>query len=127
MYVLLILFEATEFVKTPNGPLWNKINEPGVSYCRKHWWTNLLFLNNYLYTDEPVRLPSRIMIVFFNQILFQVHSTRMVLSNRFSTIYLRPSTAHDNLQISNDYKTSNINLHTHIIISSCNRDILLCI
>ena len=70
MYVLLILFEATEFAKTPNGPLWNKINEPGVSYCRKHWWTNLLFLNNYLYTDEPVRLPSRIMIVFYKQILF---------------------------------------------------------
>lgn len=58
MYVLLILFEATEFVNAPNGPLWRKINKPGMSFCRKHWWTNLLFLNNYLYTSEPVRLSN---------------------------------------------------------------------
>lgn len=55
MYALLMLFEATEIVKSPSGPLWNKINDPGMSFCRKHWWTNLLFLNNYLYTSEPVR------------------------------------------------------------------------
>lgn len=122
-----MLLEATDIVNSTNGPLWHKINEPRTSFCRKHWWTNLLFLNNYLYTSEPVRLSPKNITILYNQISFQVYSTRMVLSNRFSTIYLRTTSAHDNLQVSKNYKTSDINLHTSIFISSCNRDSLLCI
>nr|XP_018904118.1 PREDICTED: nose resistant to fluoxetine protein 6-like [Bemisia tabaci] len=30
-----------------NGPMWKTVIETEVDYCRKGWWTNLLFINNY--------------------------------------------------------------------------------
>jgi len=36
------------------GPAWRQFNEPEKQFCRKNYWTNLLFVNNYVASDEPV-------------------------------------------------------------------------
>ncbi|XP_055933986.1 nose resistant to fluoxetine protein 6-like isoform X2 [Argiope bruennichi] len=30
-----------------SGPLWNSALDPPVSACENHWWTNLLYINNF--------------------------------------------------------------------------------
>ncbi|CAH1776315.1 unnamed protein product, partial [Owenia fusiformis] len=52
VYMILIMFLATLFKYTGDGPLWPlRMNE--VEGCRMHWWTNLLYINN-LYIPGPL-------------------------------------------------------------------------
>ncbi|XP_061502943.1 nose resistant to fluoxetine protein 6 [Anopheles gambiae] len=53
VYAFIMFLEATWLVRYLDGPLWRKGFETGRTYCRKHWWVNLLYINNYYATDEP--------------------------------------------------------------------------
>ncbi|XP_075235085.1 nose resistant to fluoxetine protein 6-like [Lycorma delicatula] len=43
---------------TGDGPLWNSRIGVQSERCRKNWWINLLFLNNYINTDEMCMVQS---------------------------------------------------------------------
>uniref|UniRef100_A0A182V4U1 Acyltransferase 3 domain-containing protein n=1 Tax=Anopheles merus TaxID=30066 RepID=A0A182V4U1_ANOME len=58
VYAFVMLFEATWVVRLADGPLWQKGFETGRSYCRKNWWVNLLYINNYYKVDEPCMLHT---------------------------------------------------------------------
>jgi peptidoglycan/LPS O-acetylase OafA/YrhL len=50
MYGFVIFFYATVVPHMGTGPLWQKmVDETGL--CRKQWWTNLLFVNNFHPTE----------------------------------------------------------------------------
>lgn len=50
MYSFVIFFYATVVPHMGSGPLWYKmVAETGQ--CRKYWWTNLLFINNFHPTE----------------------------------------------------------------------------
>ncbi|XP_058832868.1 nose resistant to fluoxetine protein 6-like [Topomyia yanbarensis] len=53
VYALVLLFEATWFVRLQDGPFWRRATETGLTYCRRNWWINLLYLNNYFTLDQP--------------------------------------------------------------------------
>lgn len=36
------------------GPLWETIVLRESNRCRENWWTNLLYINNYVHTDNQV-------------------------------------------------------------------------
>ncbi|XP_058461747.1 O-acyltransferase like protein-like [Malaya genurostris] len=48
-YAFMIFYEATLFKYTKQTP--HAANF--VDYCSEHWWSNLLFINNYVHLDEP--------------------------------------------------------------------------
>lgn len=56
-YALVILFYASVFYKTGSGPLWDSFIGVERDACRDYWWTNLLYINNYVPTDTLVRGP----------------------------------------------------------------------
>lgn len=56
VYAFLIFYNATWLLKMQDGPIWNHEVEPEQTYCRRNWWTNLLFVNNYVHRTEPVSL-----------------------------------------------------------------------
>uniref|UniRef100_A0A182KD11 Acyltransferase 3 domain-containing protein n=1 Tax=Anopheles christyi TaxID=43041 RepID=A0A182KD11_9DIPT len=58
VYAFVMLFEATWVVRLSDGPLWQKGFETGRSYCRKNWWVNMLYINNYYKVDEPCMLHT---------------------------------------------------------------------
>jgi hypothetical protein len=52
--VFFLLFTMTFVYNLDSGPLWERINYAEVQFCRRNWWTNMLFLNNYISGDEKV-------------------------------------------------------------------------
>ncbi|XP_058456507.1 nose resistant to fluoxetine protein 6-like [Malaya genurostris] len=53
VYALVLLFQATWFVRLQDGPFWRRAAETELTYCRRNWWVNLLYLNNYYTYEQP--------------------------------------------------------------------------
>jgi len=51
VYVVIMLMEVTVFTYISEGPFWKPI-EP--TYCRNSWWTNLLYINNFVKQEDTV-------------------------------------------------------------------------
>lgn len=56
VYAFVILLHATWLSKLQDGPLWKMGTETERAFCRRNWWTNLLYVNNYINGDQPVRI-----------------------------------------------------------------------
>ncbi|XP_026804539.1 nose resistant to fluoxetine protein 6-like [Rhopalosiphum maidis] len=52
MYITVIAIFAFILPYMGDGPLWKLIVYPEAEFCRKNWWTNLLFINNYVHSNE---------------------------------------------------------------------------
>ncbi|XP_058461156.1 nose resistant to fluoxetine protein 6-like [Malaya genurostris] len=52
-YAYVLLLHATWLPKLQDGPLWKRGTETERYFCRKNWWTNMLYVNNYVNADEP--------------------------------------------------------------------------
>jgi len=55
VYGLMIAFHTFVLLHMADGPLWKKIAIQESDYCQNSWWSNLLFINNYVHADRPVR------------------------------------------------------------------------
>uniref|UniRef100_A0A182LZY6 Acyltransferase 3 domain-containing protein n=1 Tax=Anopheles culicifacies TaxID=139723 RepID=A0A182LZY6_9DIPT len=53
VYAFVILLHGTWLFKLQTGPLWRYAAETEQTFCRRNWWTNLLYINNYVHADEP--------------------------------------------------------------------------
>ncbi|XP_047118230.1 O-acyltransferase like protein-like [Schistocerca piceifrons] len=51
-YVAVVAVYATLLERAGAGPLWRQTIGPQADWCRRHWYLNLLFLNNYVATEE---------------------------------------------------------------------------
>ncbi|XP_058123502.1 nose resistant to fluoxetine protein 6-like [Anopheles ziemanni] len=52
-YAFILLLHATWLPKLQDGPFWPRGAEVERNLCRRNWWTNLLYVNNYVNADEP--------------------------------------------------------------------------
>lgn len=64
----MLLFNATLLYKLQDGPLWANWTDNERLFCRRHGWTNMLYLNNFIAAKEPVR---RRLIFYFAIILLK--------------------------------------------------------
>ncbi|XP_062542684.1 nose resistant to fluoxetine protein 6-like isoform X2 [Armigeres subalbatus] len=53
VYAFVILLQATWLSKLQDGPMWKVGTASERAFCRRNWWTNLLYVNNYLHGDQP--------------------------------------------------------------------------
>jgi len=44
----VVAFYALAFKNLGSGPLWNSMVTPEAHACANLWWTNLLYVNNYV-------------------------------------------------------------------------------
>lgn len=59
VYGFVILLRASTIsLKWDDGPIWQKYIRADLGTCRKNWWTNLLFINNYVNFNENVRAEN---------------------------------------------------------------------
>ena len=49
--IFMVLLNATWLYRLDNGPFWDKIVYAERQACRANWWTNILFINNYVGGD----------------------------------------------------------------------------
>lgn len=84
LYIFFIFFSSTWLIHVGSGPIWKLATEVERTHCRKNWWTNLLFINNYVNADEPCFLQS-----FFLSVDFQMLIIALIM---FSIIWKNPKT-----------------------------------
>ncbi|XP_023719923.1 nose resistant to fluoxetine protein 6 isoform X5 [Cryptotermes secundus] len=51
-YAFVIFFYATLLSRLGSGPLWDTWAGANRDYCVANWWTNLLYINNYINLDQ---------------------------------------------------------------------------
>ncbi|XP_058836497.1 regulator of hypoxia-inducible factor 1-like [Topomyia yanbarensis] len=49
VYAIVIFFQASWYQRMSDGPIAYRYKD----YCRDNWWTNMLFVNNYINPNEP--------------------------------------------------------------------------
>lgn len=54
IYFVVIFLHATWLNRASNGPLWLHSVDTERTFCRNNWWANVLYVNNYFTTSEPV-------------------------------------------------------------------------
>jgi len=52
--LVIIFFYATLFYKLGSGPHWDEVVGLERDSCQNNWWTNLLFINNYVNSRNVV-------------------------------------------------------------------------
>ncbi|KOB64652.1 Nose resistant to fluoxetine protein 6, partial [Operophtera brumata] len=57
-YLVVILFYMTWFPKIGEGPLWDDRLMLEQERCMASWWTNILYINNYVNTDQLCMFQS---------------------------------------------------------------------
>ncbi|KAJ8964553.1 hypothetical protein NQ314_004852 [Rhamnusium bicolor] len=57
-YCIILAFYCTLFVKLGNGPLWHERVGLEREKCREAWWTNMLYINNYVDTKHYCMFQS---------------------------------------------------------------------
>ncbi|XP_058065856.1 nose resistant to fluoxetine protein 6-like [Anopheles bellator] len=79
VYAFMMMLEATWLVRYLDGPLWRKGFETSRTYCRRHWWANLLYINNYYATDEPCMQQSWYLAADFHMFVYGLVVCAIVL------------------------------------------------
>ncbi|XP_044262126.1 nose resistant to fluoxetine protein 6-like [Tribolium madens] len=57
-YLVVIGFYCTFLSRIGDGPLWDSRIKNEQEKCQKSWWTNLLYVNNYVNTDNMCMFQS---------------------------------------------------------------------
>ncbi|XP_046394956.1 O-acyltransferase like protein-like [Ischnura elegans] len=52
-YAVVVFFYATLLYRLGSGPAWDTLVGYNAKTCRLNWWTNLLYVNNYVKIEEP--------------------------------------------------------------------------
>ncbi|XP_050427218.1 nose resistant to fluoxetine protein 6-like [Adelges cooleyi] len=58
VYAALIVTYIFVLPYMNSGPYWQNIVYRESERCQKNWWTNVLFINNYVHTDELCIIPA---------------------------------------------------------------------
>jgi hypothetical protein len=54
--MVVLAFYSTVLAKIGSGPLWQKKVGVEVDRCVASWWANILYINNYVNTDQLVSI-----------------------------------------------------------------------
>ncbi|XP_052567049.1 uncharacterized protein LOC120431211 isoform X2 [Culex pipiens pallens] len=78
VYLFMILIAATLFRRIPLGPLYDRIVGAESSNCRTNWWSNLLFVNNYVNGNDTCLRASWYLSADLQYYLFGIFALLMM-------------------------------------------------
>lgn len=81
-------FDVALYRYMADGPFWNQ-NGIENNYCSRSWWTNAIYLNNFLRLDEQVSMKAAIQKAVLNVIFPLVHELELVSCQRLPVLRLR--------------------------------------
>lgn len=50
--LLVILFNATFFIRLGDGPFWRHAAAAEYTFCREYWWKNFFMINNFMLKES---------------------------------------------------------------------------
>lgn len=77
-YAMMIGFYATLFYKIGNGTQWNLWVGENRDCCKENWWTNLLYINNYVNLSRIVCILEKEFSSSFQLIISNSKTVREV-------------------------------------------------
>lgn len=51
-YLMMIGVTATWMYRLRDGPLWERFVGDYKDLCRQYYWSNIAYLNNYIFSDD---------------------------------------------------------------------------
>jgi hypothetical protein len=103
VYGFMLLLDATLLLHIHDGPMWPRVAETQRYFCRNNWWANVLFINNYVTTSEPVRSLANFVSLIKWIFSFSVFATNLVPSGRLPTLLRRSDLVDDHVEVSAKY------------------------
>lgn len=58
MMMVTIAFCATLLPYFGDGPMWTEVTSQYTQNCKANWWTNALYIHNFVHTDKRVNFTS---------------------------------------------------------------------
>lgn len=58
LQAIAILLHSTWLYRLGNGPIFTKFSYAERQFCRKNWWKNMLFIDNYANVKEKCLIQS---------------------------------------------------------------------
>ncbi|CRK96295.1 CLUMA_CG009715, isoform A [Clunio marinus] len=92
LLIFTILIHATWLYRLGDGPFWDRVNYPEKQFCRKNWWVNLLFLDNYINVEEKCLIHTWYLAADFwlriltTWCLIRIHKNRSLTIKIFSAV-----------------------------------------
>jgi hypothetical protein len=90
-YMVVIFFYCTLMSRIGDGPLWDSKIKLEQERCQKSWWTNLLYVNNYVKTEHMVGMVVASKTLKTSQELLLVYVSIVVLSRRLPPLHHSPA------------------------------------
>ncbi|XP_031617702.1 nose resistant to fluoxetine protein 6-like [Contarinia nasturtii] len=101
VYTFILLFNATFLYKLREGPSWPILADAERLACRNNWWTNLLYINNFVNVREPCMqhawyLAADFQLVIVGTLIQMIiwkftKWTKMVFGTTFAISFLIPA------------------------------------
>lgn len=88
LYAFVIFFSATWYTRLGDGPVWKQMTEIEYTFCRRNWWTNLLYINNYINYDNACMQYTWFLAVDFHLIIIAAIFFALILKYPKSVLYI---------------------------------------
>ncbi|XP_050499016.1 nose resistant to fluoxetine protein 6-like isoform X1 [Diabrotica virgifera virgifera] len=82
VYAFVIFYYATLFNHTGEGPLWKVVAGADSQDCRQNWWTNLLYINNYVNADNMCMTHSWYLPCDFHYFIIAIFMVIIIKKNK---------------------------------------------
>lgn len=58
--LIVLAFHSTWLVHLTRGPFWDQTVGEEYRRCRRNWWTNMLYVNNFINKEKMVKIKAKI-------------------------------------------------------------------
>ncbi|XP_053698545.1 nose resistant to fluoxetine protein 6-like [Sabethes cyaneus] len=87
-YAFIVLLEASISRRFMVGPVGQHLVGDSHQKCRQLWWTNLLFINNYIHTDRPCLIQTWYLAADMQLYIFSLGTLMLIWRWPFLKKYL---------------------------------------
>ncbi|XP_050500943.1 nose resistant to fluoxetine protein 6-like [Diabrotica virgifera virgifera] len=82
VYAIVIFYYATLFKYVGSGPMWKTIINAEVNDCRENWWTNILYISNYVNPEKMCMVHSWYLPCDFHYFMIAVILCIVIYKNK---------------------------------------------
>ncbi|XP_044728552.1 nose resistant to fluoxetine protein 6-like [Chrysoperla carnea] len=87
LYAVTLFYYATLFYKSGSGPQWDLMIRAERDYCRESWWTNMLYISNYVKTDKMCMIHTWYLPCDMHYFIFAIFLVLLLHKNQKAGLF----------------------------------------